>query len=237
MSVDFRIMAVKSRREKYVLDILSSIGKDESIVTYDKEGLPKNPMRNAKATWLKDTTCTHVCVLQDDVEPCKYFTEIVNICAEMFPFAVFSFYNPRLTFEDTPKDTPYLKVPGSGMYGPAIMIPKAFIKPMFYWGDCVYGEDFPHDDTVIGFFCEVHKIPVMTTIPGIVQHLGCSDSFMGYNNKKKVSRVYDFETLPDKFKTNKFGVSKYIPNTKIEPKGGYKTGTLKSLSEIIGGMK
>ena len=158
--------------------------------------------------------------------------EIVEICAEMFPEAVFSFYNPRLTFEDGVKGTPYLKVPGSGMYGPAILMPKVYIKPMFFWGDCTYGGDYKHDDIVIGSFCEVHKIPVMSTVPGIIQHLAFGDSFMGYNNKKKVSKVYRKDVNPEDFKTNKFGVSKYIPNSKIEPKGGYKTGVLKRLDEV-----
>lgn len=232
MSVDFRIMGVKQRREKFILNMLNSLSMDETIVSYDEDGLPKNAMRNARKTWTKPTKHSHICVMQDDLELCDNFKEIVEECAKQFPNCVFSFYNSRLRWEDKAKDTPYLKVNGCGMYGQIIMMPTSFVEPLFFWCDKVYGRDYPHDDTVIGFFCSVHNIPVMTTIPCIVQHLGCSNSVLGYNNKNKVSKVYQKDVGLEVFKTNKFGITKYIPNTEIPPKGGYKTGRLVKLSEV-----
>lgn len=231
MSVDFRIMAVKSRREKFVLGMLNSLGMDESIVCYDEPGLPKTAMRNARRTWTKPTTHSHVCVLQDDLELCDNFVEIVNECAKQFPDRVFSFFNARLKPEDK-LSTPYMEVRGSGMYGQAIMIPSSLISPLFFWVDEVYGPEYPHDDTAIGFFCNVHSIPVMTTIPCLVQHLACSDSELGYNNKNKISKVYEKSPDVASFKQNRYGLTKYIPNSNIPPKGGYKTGKLKRLDEV-----
>ena len=229
--IEYRIMGVPERREKYILPMLSRLGLPEDIVSYDykKTG---NAMENAKRTWLKETDADFVCVFQDDLLLAHNIKSIINECAEHFPKAVFSFYNPRIHPEERTNETPYVRVVGYGLYGPALLIPTYMIKPIFYWGDVVYGRDFPHDDTVIGFFCKTHNVDVMTTNPSIVQHLGHNDSMLGYNNKNKVSKVFEENVVVDIFKTSKCVNSKYIPNTEIKPQGGYPCGQLKRLSEI-----
>ena len=228
-------MAVRERREKYILPMLQELGMEEDIVYYDiaRPKAERNAMQNAKRTWLASSEKTHVCVMQDDLHLCKGFTEIVNECADRFPDAIFSFYQPRLRWEDANNGTPYIEIVGGGMYGQCIMMPTEMVEPCFRWGDINYGKDYPHDDTVIGFFATVNGIKVMATIPSLVQHLGNSDSALGYNNKNKVSKV--FLEAPDIvwFKTNSFSKSKRIPNTEIPPKGGYKCGRLLRLTEIL----
>lgn len=234
MSVEFRIMAVRERREKFILPMLDSLGMNESIVFYDhpREKEDRNAMQNAKHTWLAPTRATHVCVLQDDLELCNGFVQAVEKCAENFPFSIFSFYQPRLKQQDRSPETPYIRIMGCGMYGQAIMIPAKLIPLVFYWGDRNFGTDYPHDDTVIGFFAKVNEIHVMATIPCLVQHLGHSESVLGYNNKNKVSKVYQKDIDLSAFDTKKFIKSKLIPNTEIPPKGGYLCGSLRKLSEM-----
>ena len=226
-------MGVKNRREKYILSMLENLGLSEDIVFYDIERENKNAMANAKKAWLAETNKSHICVMQDDIELCVGFKEIVEECSERFPNAIFSFYNSRLTFEDKKEETPYIQIIGSGMYGQCIMMPADLAKLCFYWSDKNFGKDYPHDDTAIGFFAEINKIPVMSTIPCIVQHLGHNDSELGYNNKNKVSKVYMKEPSLEAFKTNIFFKSKRIQNHEIPPKGGYLLGTLKKIEEII----
>lgn len=235
MKVEYRIMAVRERREKYILPMLQQLKMSEDIVFYDipRDKKNRNAMQNAKRTWLAPTEADFVCVLQDDLELCNNFTEIVSKCAESFPTSIFSFYQPRLKWEDKSPETPYIRIMGSGMYGQAIMIPSKMIPLVFYWGDENFGADYKHDDTVIGFFASTNEIPVMATIPCIVQHLGHSESSLGYNNKNKVSKVYQKDIDTAQFDTNKFIKSKHIPNTVIKPEGGYKCGKLKKLTELL----
>lgn len=232
MSVEFRIMGIPSRREKFILPMLKHLGLNEDSVYYDYK-MERNPLKSAKRAWLPESQSTHVCVLQDDIELCDNFVEIVNICAKKFPNSVFSFYNPRVRPEERSTETPYVRVKGCGMYGPAIMMPSFLIPLVFLWGDKNYGKDYKHDDTVIGFFCQVNKISVMTTNPSIIQHLGSTESALGYNNKNKISKVYQKDIKSCFFDTNKFVESKYIPNTKIEPKGGYRFGRLLTMEELF----
>ena len=231
-SIEIRIMAVRERREKYILPMLKQLGMSEDIVFYDEPGKKKIAMRNARKTWLAPTQSEYVCVLQDDIQLCNNFVEILNKCACNFPHSIFSFFQPRLRWEDKDSETPYIKITGCGMYGPAILMPAYMIKDIFYWGDKVYGEDFKHDDTVIGFFAKVHNIPVMSTIPCLIQHLGHNDSILGYNNKNKVSKVFCVDIDLAQFDTKKYKKSKSIPNTVFLPDGGYKTGKLIPITEL-----
>ena len=226
-------MAVRERREKYILPMLKVLNLSEDIVFYDKPRKKKIAMQNAKRTWLSKTSSTHVCVLQDDLQLCDNFVQIVNKCSEKFPRAIFSFYQPRLRWEDKGKDTPYIRITSCGMYGQAIMMPANMIPLVFYWGDKNYGSDYPHDDTVIGFFASVNEVPVMATIPCLVQHLGHNASALGYNNKNKVSKVFDEKPDLEQFDAETYIRSKSIPNTPIPPIGGYKCGSLLKLKEML----
>ena len=222
-------MGIRKRREKYILPMLKQLNEDESIVTYDIENAPRNAMRNAKATWLKPTKSDYICVLQDDLLLCDNFKEVAEKCVEQFPASIFSFYQPRLKFEDRSPETPFVKINGFGVYGPANIIPSSLVPLIFHWGDINYGKNFPHDDTVIGFFAKTHDIPVMSTIPCPIQHLGCNDSSLGYNNKNKVSKTFKEHIDISEFNTSKYVKSKLIPNTEIKPEGGYLLGDLKRM--------
>lgn len=238
MSVDFRIMGVKNRREKYILPMLKSLGMEEDIVTYDDQYSKKNKNINAyrccKKTFMLPTDKTHVCVLQDDLELCDNFVKIVEVCAETYPDSVFSFYQSTLKKNDKLAGSPYVKIKGCGMYGQCIMIPTNMIDVIFGWIDMNYGIDYTHSDIPIGAFCLVNNVPVMATNPCIVQHLAHNDSAMGYNNKNKVSQVYEPHiTDIDQFRSKEY-FCKYVANGSYPPVGGYKFGRLMSIAEIIG---
>lgn len=234
MKIEFRIMGVPHRREKYILPMLEKLKMDESIVFYDeKDGKNKNALSNARKAWLADTDAEFVCVLQDDLLLCDQFVDAAYACAKNFPNSIFSFFNTRIKPCDVSKNTPYINVVGCGVYGQAIMIPTYMIKPMFFWIDANYGKDYKHDDIAIGFFASLNDVMVMTTAPCIVQHLAHNDSVLGYNNKNKVSRVFQQSVDVSFFDTRKFIKSKYIPNTPLKPDGGYKHGSLMTLSELL----
>lgn len=235
MKVEYRIMAVKARREKYILSMLESLGESENIVFYDEDRPKgqKTAMANARKTWLAPSAADSVCVLQDDLMLCNNFKSIIEECATQFPNAIFSFYQPRLTYTDKSDQTPYLKITGCGTYGQIIMIPTKMIPLVFYWIDRNLGSDYKHDDIAIGLFALTNDVPVMGVIPCPVQHLAHNDSELGYNNINKVSKVFEYNIDVDQFKTNKYVKSKSIPNSSILPKGGYPLGKLVPLRDLL----
>ena len=134
--------------------------------------------------------CTHRLVLQDDVMLCNNFQKIVTKAVEKHPDAVWTLYSSRLKSEHMTKNTPYVRIRGNGIWGQAIIMPREHIVPCFEWVTKKFGADFPHDDTGIGFYTVEHKVPVFSTFPSTIQHLCPNNSVLGYNNKNKVSKVW-----------------------------------------------
>lgn len=234
MKIEFRIMGVMNRRGKYILPMLKKLNMDESIVFYDEHnGAKKNALSNARKAWTAETDADFVCVLQDDLLLSDQFIQVAYECAKNFPNSIFSFFNTRIVESEASSKTPYVKTVGCGVWGQAIMIPCYMIKPMFFWIDENYGKDYKHDDIAIGFFVSMNGIDVMTTVPGIVQHLAHNESTLGYNNKNKVSHVFKESVDIGFFRTRKYIKSRYMPNSPIKPKDGYKHGKLLTMSELM----
>ena len=190
MKCDVRIMASPKRRA-YVKGMLRQLGVDESIVTYDDRPQGGGAMYTARKTWLFPfgSGVTHRCVLQDDLEVAPGFLEAIGRIVGAYPEAIFTLFCPKIDLARLEARGPYCRIDGHGVWGQAVIIPKEHIAPLFAWIDRI-NPAFPHDDTAIGQYAELHDIPVMTTIPGLVQHCCPTESLLGFNNRKKVSKVY-----------------------------------------------
>lgn len=192
MKLDVKIMASPTRT-KYLESMLKSLDKNDDIIVYDDRKEVGSAMYNARRCWKSklDTNITHRLVLQDDLELCNDFLSNVQNCIEIFPNAIWSLYSSRITYNDqVDKTTPYVSITGNGVHGQAVIIPVQYIKPLFEWIDKTLGKEYPHDDCAIGTYANINNIPVFTTVPSMVQHLGHSDSVLKYNNKNKISKVY-----------------------------------------------
>jgi hypothetical protein len=213
-AVDIRIMAVPKRRDM-VLAMLAQLGMPETIVSYDDRPQGGGPLYTARKCWLHPLQpgCTHRLVLQDDLELCTGFRVVAHLAAAAFPEAIFSFFNPRLRFTDRKTASPYILIPGGGCYGQAIMIPAPLIKPCFRWVDRALGVGYEGDDTAIGLYSHARDVPMMATIPATVQHLAPMNSALGYNNPRKVSKVWQGRDLAGEDWNNRnYSMSKAIPN-------------------------
>lgn len=168
---------------------------------------------------------THICVLQDDLELCYNFEEIVTIMCSQFPNAFFSPYNSRLHFEDKKTSSPYILCKGGACYGQCIIIPTKYVEKINNWVKDRCPPDYPHDDVAMGEFANDNKIQMFATIPSILQHIEPCNSILKYNNKNKVSKVYNgiyapnFENWLDKnYSIKNVGNSKGMVNELLHKK-------------------
>lgn len=212
--VDIRIMAVPKRRF-HVLKMLEQLGLDESIVSYDDRINGGSAMYTARKAWLcdMDKDFTHRVVLQDDLLLCNNFPEIVERMANTHPEAIFSLFCSRTHFDMKSSRCPYVEITGGGIWGQAVMMSKSRVKKVFDWIDDTLVPGYPHDDRAMCYYTLENHTQVLTTIPSTVQHIAHSMSALGYNNYKKVSKVWIGPDLD--------GVSWDIPEYSKSPKFDY----------------
>lgn len=110
-------------------------------------------------------------LIQDDVEPCDDFKNIVGQIMDTHPDTIFSFF-PYYYMDKTievDRDNPFWEA--EVVSGCCIAVPNKYIDEMVR-----YMRRQKHlscgEDLVIGWFARENKIPVLTTIPAIIQHVG-----------------------------------------------------------------
>ena len=211
--IDVKIMATP-KRTKYLENMLKKLNMSEDIIIFDDRKDGGGALYNARRCWnypVKEGV-THRLVLQDDLLLCEDFIQTLTKAIENFPYAMWSLYSSRVTFEDVEdKTTPYLQKKGCGFHGQAICMPISYIKPCFDYIDNTFPKDYPHDDCAIGSFAKHYDMQVMTTVPSLVQHIAPNDSALGYNNKNKISKVWQGENVSHiNWDTDTFSVTKRI---------------------------
>ena len=212
---DIKIMAVKPRRN-FVLEMCKKIGlPEESIVIYDDRPDGGGPLYTCRKCWEAPIPegITHRVVLQDDLLICNDFVNIINRIVNAQPDFIFSLYCSRLKPEDADSRTPYLIIKGTNAWGQGMLMPVKHIKPMFEFADRELGVNFPYDDGIYIWYAIENSIPIATTIPSTIQHLCPTDSTLGYNDKRKVSKVWMGEDISDfNWDSKSFIFTKAMPN-------------------------
>ena len=197
--VDVKIMAVKPRRGM-VLKMCEQLGLSEAeCVVYDDRPQGGGPQYTRKKCWFEPIPegVTHRLVLQDDVELCDNFIETMNRIVNTHPDFIFTLYCPRVKWEHALPNSPYVVIKGRNAWGPGIMMPVYMIKPLYEFMDRELCPDFPRDDGIYSWYAEVEKIHIATTIPSTIQHLCPKDSTIGFNDGRKVSKVWRGRDLSD----------------------------------------
>ena len=183
-----------------VLDMCEQLGlSEDECVIYDDRPSGGGPLYTCKKCWFAPVPngITHRVVLQDDLELCNDFISIMNKIVNVHPEFIFSLYCSRMRHEYALPDSPYIIIKGRNAWGQGMMMPVSYIRPMFDFADSELGSDFPYDDGIYAWWAEKEKIEIATTIPSTIQHLCPSNSTLGYNNKKKISKVWIGRDLSD----------------------------------------
>lgn len=195
--VDIKIVASRHRQEmaENLRDTLELTDQD---IFYDESTETGNPYLPVKQTWLlpHEEEVTHRVVLNDDVQVCRGFKQIIEQMAQSHPECAFSLFTMAFDgdcYNDfiSGLDSPYIRHDWS-MWGCAILLPIGIVEECFNYIDAVFSEDALESHGILSFL--KHKqIPVLSTIPITVQHIG-DDSL--YDPGLPVRRSSRFEENP-----------------------------------------
>lgn len=166
-TLDIRIFGVEERMSN--IDLLRSQLPPSAtvIIDTDHDGI----IPTAKFSWLLPTTSSHIMVLNDDVELCDGFVEVCTRMINTHPCCVFSLFSflfmdgERTRRGGFPKISPYVEV--NQVSGLGVIIPTNLVH------SCInsWSPDAKHDDTAICNWALNSNIRILTTLPGVVQHL------------------------------------------------------------------
>ncbi len=195
--VDIKIVASRQRQEM-VENLRDALELTDQDIFYDESAETGNPYLPVKQTWLlpHEEGVTHRVVLNDDVQVCNGFKQIIEQMAQSHPDCAFSLFTMAFDgdcYNDfiSGLDSPYIRHDWS-MWGCAILLPIGIVEECFSYIDTVFGNDALESFGILSFLR--HKqIPVLSTIPITVQHIG-DDSL--YDPSLPVRRSSRFEENP-----------------------------------------
>ena len=219
MKCDIKIMASPARSAN-VANLCKKLGlvmtKD---VFFDDRPNGGDAYYTSRKTFEMESrnNATHRCVLQDDVMVCNGFEHIVNELVRKRPNAFWTLFCSSMKLIEMRAKNPNIrivKIKRCGMYGQAIIAPIGEIEKVYAWGEAIAdGRKIVHDDVLFGEYALHHDMPVYTTLPGLVQHLAPTNSLLGFNNKGKVSKVFDVNADRFSWNTADDELSISLPNT------------------------
>lgn len=184
--IDIRIMAHSSRYDN-VMKILSQLSLSENIVVWDDRECGGDAMYTARKAWNLPIPngCTHRLVLQDDIEICDSFLDIIDMVAQKHPSQIVSFFH----CERYDKETKYVNT--NRLWGCAVMIPTCLLKKCWEYIERIPDEPWctkpelvmPHDTDCIMLWSVKDSVPIINTVPSLVQHIG-DNSLVGMKEKR-----------------------------------------------------
>lgn len=127
---------------------------------------------------------------------CSNFRQIIEQMAQSHPDCAFSLFTMNFDGEDFDSfienlQTPYVKHDWS-MWGCAILMPLSVVEECFQYIDAFFDENV-HESHGIHCFLKWKGIPILSTLPVTVQHIG-DDSL--YDPDLPVRRTTRFEVDP-----------------------------------------
>lgn len=140
---------------------------------------------------------THRVVLNDDLELCDNFREICEQIAKAQPNSIVSFFTTYLNSSFCDQEiklihTPYIKH-DIGIFGCAIMMPKNVAIECMEYTQKDY-PDIKFESRAFTEFAREIGIPIITTLPCLVQHIG-DESLV--DQSLPIRRTTRFEKYPE----------------------------------------
>ena len=167
--IDIRIMGVPERLS-YIKSLKSILGTPSDKIIIDTEHLGVIP--TAKRAWLLPTDKEYTMVLNDDVLLCDGFLEICERIVVAMPNAIISLFPIQFQSSTSirtgckPTVSPY--VAADVLSGVGIIMPTKYARP------CIesWVPNAKCDDRSIEQWAKKNRIPIITTLPAILQHIG-----------------------------------------------------------------
>ena len=195
--VDIKIVA-SHQREEMVENLREALGLTDQDIFYDERTETGNPYLAVKQTWLlpHEEGVTHRVVLNDDVQVCNGFKQIIEQMAQSHPDCAFSLFTMAFDgdcYNDfiSGLESPYIHHDWS-MWGCAILLPINIVEECFSYIDSVFGENALESHGILSYLNH-KRIPILSTIPVTVQHIG-DDSL--FDSSLPVRRTVRFDENP-----------------------------------------
>ena len=162
--IDVRVFAVPERKDN-VKKLQEALNIPDENIVWDNDH--KGILPTAKKVWSLKTDKPFVMVMNDDAVICKDFMKYVEKIISLHPNHIVSLFpwqfRKRKQVRNRPRPTPYILT--KEVMGLAVIMKTEYIKPCLdSWTD-----DFA-DDVNITRWAKENDIPILTTLPSIVQH-------------------------------------------------------------------
>ena len=187
-NISVRVFGVPERIDN-IKTIQRMLSLDDSHIFIDYEH--KGCLWNAKRAWKLKTDKPFVMVLQDDVELCDNFLYYCNIITGLHPTKIISLFPLQFRYSHDvskiPTVSPYIST--SVLSGCGIIMKSDWVE------DCIssWSNDIKGDDTNIQKWADSVGIPILTTIPAILQH---KDYDSVFNSERKLGGTVFYSKNP-----------------------------------------
>lgn len=198
--IAYRIMACRQRA--FIVDeMLKKLdGLDVKVFWDDR------PEGERKGTYYTQLACindaivnigefSHICLLQDDLLLVNDFDKCMEKLLERKEDVLWTLYCPRI--RDVNFEHPYVQLYPANTWGQGNLFPLQMAIDMLKYRKEVI-PNYIYDDGLYWMYLWDHGLPCYTTSVAVLQHLCPSSSMLGYNNGKKVSKVWAGEDIFDK---------------------------------------
>ena len=174
--ISIKIVGVRER--EYMIDEMNrQLQLPAGDIIYDERPGGGYAFPILKKAWLDPFAEgeTHRIVLNDDLELCDDFINICNQIAKAQPNSIVSFFstyfNSSYCDQEIQKlQTPYVRH-DVGIFGCAIMMPKNVAIECMEFTSMNY-PDIKFESRAFTEFARERGIHIITTLPGLVQHIG-----------------------------------------------------------------
>lgn len=198
--IAYRIMACKSR-DYIVKEMLKSLdGLDVQVFYDDRPEQKRIGTSYTQMLCINDAIMhmfdyTHICLLQDDLLLVNDFDKCLHKLIEHNEHGFWGLYCSRLKKVDY--ERPYVKLYPANTWGQANLFPiEMAIDIVNYRREVI--PNYIYDDGLYLMYLYDHYLPAYTLNVGLCQHLCPTKSTLGYNNKNKVTKVFDGLDVYDK---------------------------------------
>lgn len=198
--IAFRIMACPERKEYVDAEVEKLSGADVKVFYDDRPDEIRKGSSYTQLACINDALVgdyTHLCLLQDDLLLANQFADCIEKIVEARPLALWTLYCSRIKAEDLSFNSPYARIFPAETWGPGNVIPIPMLKKIMEFRQ----EKLPnyiYDDGLYQIYCIENGMPVYTTRVSLLQHLCPKDSILGYNDGRKVSKVWAGEDIFDR---------------------------------------
>lgn len=144
----------------------------------------------ARDAWLSaPSDCTHFLLLQDDVLPVLDLLLGLRVALEQRPLDVVSLFSASRRLIRANAEGYAWAIGRSLSWSQGIVLPRQLIQPWIEWTDDNCRPTVKSHDARLSAFLLIAEVPVLYTVPCLVEHDAPNDSLIGNNRSEVIRRV------------------------------------------------